>query len=265
MDPNAPPRRRYVSDLSDTAWARIAHFMISKHPRCGRPCPPQRWREYLNTILYVMRTGCAWRHLPHDFAVSWSAAHKHFLRCCHAGTPPQAGGTPGPRCSPRCGRLIAAEGVPGHRPAGGPTARRKSTASIATFWLTPLASSLPRSSPGRHAGPGRVPGPAAHTQRIPPTVGHHWVDRGYTSQTACTASAKAGASVNVVSARKPSHRFIVQPRRWVVEHTNDWINHCRRLDRHYKVTLDTHEGFLILGQIALLLRRHDRRQLFDTL
>jgi hypothetical protein len=41
--------------------------------------------------------------------------------------------------------------------------------------------------------------------------------------------------------------------------------HCRRLDRHYEVTLDAHEGFLILSQIALLLRRLDRCQLFDTL
>ena len=27
----------------------------------------------------------AWRRLPHRFTVSWSAAHKHFLRWCRAG------------------------------------------------------------------------------------------------------------------------------------------------------------------------------------
>jgi transposase len=57
----------------------------------------------------------------------------------------------------------------------------------------------------------------------------------------------------------------VQPRRWVVERTNGWINHCRRLDRHYEVTPTAHEGFLILGQIGLLLPRLDRSQSFDTL
>ncbi|MCV7337427.1 transposase [Mycobacterium senegalense] len=46
-----------------------------KHPRGGRPCPPQRWPEYLDAIVYVLRTGCAWRHLPHDFTVLWSSAH----------------------------------------------------------------------------------------------------------------------------------------------------------------------------------------------
>ncbi len=66
-------------------------------------------------------------------------------------------------------------------------------------------------------------------------------------------------------APKPRNGFTVQPRRWVVEHTNGWINHCRRLDRHYEITLDAYEGFLILSQIALLLARLDRSQLFDTL
>ncbi|HWF69117.1 MAG TPA: hypothetical protein VG187_06045 [Mycobacterium sp.] len=31
----------------DTAWARIARFLVPKHPRGGRACPPHRWREYL--------------------------------------------------------------------------------------------------------------------------------------------------------------------------------------------------------------------------
>ena len=68
-----------------------------------------------------------------------------------------------------------------------------------------------------------------------------------------------------MSGPKPTARFQVQPRRWVVERTNGWINHCRRLDRHYETTLTAHKGFLLLSQIALLLRRLDHSQLFDTL
>jgi transposase len=50
-------------------------------------------------------------------------------------------------------------------------------------------------------------------------------------------AAKAGVTVDIVSGPKPGRGFIVQPRRWVVERTNGWINHCRRLGRHYEVTL----------------------------
>ncbi len=89
--------------------------------------------------------------------------------------------------------------------------------------------------------------------------------QGLHRPTVADAATKAGVTVDVVSGPKPGRGFIVQPRRWVVERTNGWINHCRRLDRHYEITLDAHEGFLILSQIALLLRRLDRSQLFDTL
>jgi len=102
-------------------------------------------------------------------------------------------------------------------------------------------------------------------KRVAPTINHVWVDNGYTGSIVAQAAIKAAVSVDVVSGPKPGHGYIVQPRRWVVEPTNGWINHCRRLDRHYEITLAAHEGFLILSQIALLLRRLDRSQLFDTL
>ena len=102
-------------------------------------------------------------------------------------------------------------------------------------------------------------------KRIAPTITHLWLDKGYTGQAVAGSATQAGVSVEVVSGPKPATGFQVQPRRWVVERTNGWINHCRRLDRHYEVTLEAHEGFLYLSQIALLLRRLDRTQLFDTL
>jgi len=46
---------------------------------------------------------------------------------------------------------------------------------------------------------------------------------------------------------------------------NGWINHCRRIDRHYETTLAAHEGFVYPSHIALPPRRLDRSQLFDTL
>lgn len=36
-------------------------------------------------MLYLARTGCLWRALPHDFTVEWSATHKHFLRFTRTG------------------------------------------------------------------------------------------------------------------------------------------------------------------------------------
>src|SRR5665647_829239 len=58
------PRPRYPSDLSDTAWSRIRGLVVPTHHKGGRPCSQARWREYVDALLYITRTGCPWRALP---------------------------------------------------------------------------------------------------------------------------------------------------------------------------------------------------------
>jgi transposase len=50
----------------------------------GRAAPA--WREYLDAILYVLRTDVRGGTLPHDCTMGWSAAHEHFVRWCRVGT-----------------------------------------------------------------------------------------------------------------------------------------------------------------------------------
>ena len=119
--------------------------------------------------------------------------------------------------------------------------------------------------------PANVPDRAAfptllrEARRVAPTIRHIGLDKGYTGHVVAGAASRAGVSIDIVSGPKPTAGLQVQPRRWVVERTNGSINHCRRLDRHHETTLTAHQGFLLLSQIALLLRRLDRSQLFDTL
>ncbi|MDD7811903.1 transposase [Mycobacterium sp. CSUR Q5927] len=92
---------------------------------------------------------------------------------------------------------------------------------------------------------------------------HVWLDKGHTGPTVAQAAARGGQRRDRVRT-KTQHRIRVQPRRWVAERTNGWINHCRRIDRQYEATLEAHDGFCYLSQIAPLLRRLDCTQLFDT-
>ena len=57
-------RKAYDSDLSDPQWNLIAPMIPPARPG-GRP-RGQDMREVIDGILYVLRAGCAWRHLPHD-------------------------------------------------------------------------------------------------------------------------------------------------------------------------------------------------------
>src|SRR3954453_19668858 len=61
-------RRLYDDDLTDAQWA-ILEPLLPPAPGGGRP-RTTLMREVLNAILYLLRTGSAWKHLPHDFPPS---------------------------------------------------------------------------------------------------------------------------------------------------------------------------------------------------
>lgn len=75
-------RTPYSSDLNDDQWNVIAPLIPSAKPG-GRPRTVDM-REILNAIFYVVRSGCAWRLLPHDMPV-WSTVYDYFRQFRKAG------------------------------------------------------------------------------------------------------------------------------------------------------------------------------------
>ena len=49
-------RKKYETDLTDEQWEVIAPLFVN-----------MRKRELVNAVLYLVKTGCQWRNLPHDF------------------------------------------------------------------------------------------------------------------------------------------------------------------------------------------------------
>ncbi len=78
-------RKSYPSDLSDSQYALIAvHLPQQKTSgKTGRP-RQYSYREILNAIFYQLRTGCAWRLLPHDLP-PWDTVYGYFRRWQQAG------------------------------------------------------------------------------------------------------------------------------------------------------------------------------------
>jgi transposase len=57
-------RKAYQTDLSDAEWGYLeSHLPAPKADGRPRIYP---LREILDAIFYVVRSGCAWRLLPHD-------------------------------------------------------------------------------------------------------------------------------------------------------------------------------------------------------
>lgn len=77
-------RKPYPDDLTDHEWAVIEPILKQVKKISGRP-PIYSRREMLNAMFYLLRTGCSWRHLPHDFP-PWKVVYDQFLRWRQRGT-----------------------------------------------------------------------------------------------------------------------------------------------------------------------------------
>ena len=71
-------RRSYPSDLTDQEWAILEPLIPPAKPG-GHPRTTDM-REVINAILYLDRTGCQWRALPHEFP-PWSTVWKDDRKC----------------------------------------------------------------------------------------------------------------------------------------------------------------------------------------
>jgi len=76
-------RKTYSTDLSDAEWEYIEpHLPAPKG--YGRP-RTHDLREILNAIFYLLKSGCQWRLLPHDFP-RWPTVYWYFRKWRIDGT-----------------------------------------------------------------------------------------------------------------------------------------------------------------------------------
>ena len=81
--PPQPVAPRYPSDMTAEEW-RILHPLIPPAKAGGRPRGVDM-RAVINGIFYVLRSGGAWRMLPHDFP-PWPTVYYYFWRWRGDGT-----------------------------------------------------------------------------------------------------------------------------------------------------------------------------------
>ena len=68
-------RNPYATDLTDAEWNQLQPLVPAPKPG-GRPAKHAR-REILNGIFYIVRSGSAWKLLPHDLP-PWRTIYHYF-------------------------------------------------------------------------------------------------------------------------------------------------------------------------------------------
>jgi putative transposase len=142
-----PARRRYDTDLSDAEWALLAPLLPPEKP--GGRHRENDLREVINGIRYVLRTGAARRHVPHDFP-HWNLCYywfrhwrqdgswQHWQDLLRERVRQQLGRHPQPSAAILDSQSVKTTEKGG--PNAATTARRKSVDASAIFWSTHKAS-----------------------------------------------------------------------------------------------------------------------------
>jgi putative transposase len=287
-------RQAYPSDLSDAEYAVLLPHLPGP-AATGRPWKHDL-RDILNGIFYVVRTGCQWRCLPHEYppwqTVFWwfrrwrlTGIWDHLNAALRVRVRVGAGRHPQPSAGIIDSQSVKTSGVGGVRgfDGGKKINGRKRHILVDTLGLV-LTATVHSASIQDRAG---VPLLLAGADRRFPRLEHVWVDQGYTGSGQRWIEEQLGWSVEVVQhppkprgawvplgigtqprpfawRRLPPERLGfrgVLPRRWAVERTFSWLLHSRRLARDYERLTDTDEALIYITMSRLMTRRLARSAL----
>jgi len=232
----------------------------------GRRGRPRIWpaRRIVEAILYVDRTGCAWRYLPADFP-PWQTVYGYFaawrddgtLARLHDGLRTQVRAAAGRQSQPTAAVIdsqsVRAAGTVPRASRGWDNAKkvngRKRHIAVDVMGLVLDVVITAASVQDRHGARPLL----WNTHRAFRHVRLVWADAGYTGKPAAWAAAMK-MTLQIVSKRDP-HAFEVLPRRWVVERTFAWISKHRRTVRDYERLPASHEAMILWAMIALMTHR----------
>jgi len=83
-------------------------------------------------------------------------------------------------------------------------------------------------------------------------------DAGYQGPRMAAAVERTGQWQVQIIRRCDKHRFVVLPKRWIVERTIGWISHHRRLARDFERLVRCAAAFVRLAMIRIIMRRQAR-------
>ena len=257
-------REPYATDVSDAEWEFLLPYLTLMKPDAPqRDYPP---RELLDATRYLVKTGCQWRLLPHDFP-PWNAVYQRARRWVHAGVFEHIahdlramarlleGRGEEPTAVILDGRTIQSTPESGGR-AGHDGAKKERGSKVHVAVDTPgnlLALTVTAASV---QGRAQVAAPAARVQEVTGgSVELAYADQGYTGEDAARQAAEAGVRLEVVRHNGAKRGFVLPPRRRVVERSFGWLGRFRRLARGYERLSGTSAAWHWLAFLTLLLPR----------
>lgn len=248
--------KQYPSNLTDNQYGTILQIIGDTRKR------RHELKEIFDAVFYVLKSGCQWRMLPHDFP-AWQTVYYYFRKWRREGVLKKIHDCLRGRVRQRMGRkespsvgCIDSQSVKGTyrgldrgKDGGKLVKGRKRHIVTDTQGLLLAVTVHPANKHDSKAAPEVLRKLKPEFKRLK-TI---YADGGYRGDLKDIVKKELKCKLKITMRSDKSKGFKPLPKRWVVERTFAWFESYRRLSREYEFNPETSENMLYLAMISLMI------------